>query len=441
MRLARLAILLPWSCSEYGLGAERDDPAAGGTPMVSADPGSVDLGAVCGQAGADVTIRNEGTADLEVTDLALDGSGWALADAPERPFVLGPGEATLVRLVGSGGPGTLWVHSDDPETPELAIPLSAGQDTAPAVRIVEPLDGAVLADDADLALVAWVEDDRDDPADLAVRWESDVDGVIAEGGVLAEGMSRETWPGTNRSGGTHALTVTVTDSCGNEASATVGVCQDGAVTYDALDIGAWHYEGGAAYDGAETNLVLTEALADAVGSAFDTRARVSGAEVDIAFSVFVGGGSGADGMSLTLLDADEMSTFLGGTGCGIGYGGDASCTAGPALPGWSLELDTYFNDGVDPTDQDHLAFTFDGDVDGYRAWSALPEMEDTGWHLVEVHVTAPRLQVLVDGVAYLDQDIDGDWDFEGYVGFTAGTGSLTNRHVVDSLQVTDYACD
>ena len=31
-----------------------------------------------------------------------------------------------------------------------------------------------------------------------------------------------------------------------------------------------------------------------------------------------------------------------------GYGGDASCTAGPAS-GWSIEVDTYFNSGQDPT--------------------------------------------------------------------------------------------
>ena len=84
--------------------------------------------------------------------------------------------------------------------------------------------------------------------------------------------------------------------------------------------------------------------------------------------------------------------FLGGTGCGIGYGGSADCTAGPALPGWTLEIDTYYNGGVDPTGDDHLAFTFDGDVDAYKAWAPLPEMEDTGWHYVEVSVVAREQQ-------------------------------------------------
>ena len=30
---------------------------------------------------------------------------------------------------------------------------------------------------------------------------------------------------------------------------------------------------------------------------------------------------------------------------------------------WSIEVDTYYNGGYDPTDEDHVMFTFDGDVD------------------------------------------------------------------------------
>ncbi len=157
--------------------------------------------------------------------------------------------------------------------------------------------------------------------------------------------------------------------------------------------------------------------------------------------LFIGDGSGADGISLTALDVDRMTTFLGGTGCGIGYGGDADCTAGPALPGWSIEVDTYFNDGQDPTEQDHLMLTFDGDVDDPEVWVVLPEMEDNGWHSMEVSVEAPFITVSVDEVIYVDQEVSGSFDFPAYVGFTAGTGGLTNYHLIESLEVTEYACD
>jgi hypothetical protein len=88
-----------------------------------------------------------------------------------------------------------------------------------------------------------------------------------------------------------------------------------------------------------------------------------------------------------------------------------------------------------------VAFTFDGDADGYRAWAALPEMEDTGWHEMAVHVVAPHVSVAIDGTTYIDQDIDGAWAFPAYVGFTAGTGSETNYHLVRGLAVTGHTCN
>jgi hypothetical protein len=141
------------------------------------------------------------------------------------------------------------------------------------------------------------------------------------------------------------------------------------------------------------------------------------------------------------LDADRLTAYTGGTGCGIGYGGNAACTSGPALPGWTLEVDTYYNEGYDPTPDDHVAFTFDGDVDNPSAWAALPEMEDTGWHRMRVTLTDPHLSVAVDGVSYIEQDLIGYFAFPAYVGFTAGTGGNTNRHRIRALTVTDQACE
>ncbi len=86
-------------------------------------------------------------------------------------------------------------------------------------------------------------------------------------------------------------------------------------------------------------------------------------------------------------------------------------------------------------------FTFDGDVDQPAAWAVLPEMEDTGWHTMKVEVAAPHVKVQIDGVTYIDANLSGNFSFPAYVGFTAGTGSLTNRHLIDSLQVTENICE
>ena len=67
-----------------------------------------------------------------------------------------------------------------------------------------------------------------------------------------------------------------------------------------------------------------------------------------------------------------MTTYLGGTGCGIGYGGDATCTSGPALPVGVLRLIPIITVSR-PTSEDHMVFMFDGDVDGAVHWAALPK--------------------------------------------------------------------
>ena len=74
------------------------------------------------------------------------------------------------------------------------------------------------------------------------------------------------------------------------------------------------------------------------------------------------------------------------------------------------------------------------------AWAELPEMEDTGWHTMRVVVQEPRVVVEIDGVTYIDQDIVGFYNFDAYVGFTAGTGGQTNQHLIDSLVVTEQLC-
>jgi hypothetical protein len=85
-------------------------------------------------------------------------------------------------------------------------------------------------------------------------------------------------------------------------------------------------------------------------------------------------------------------------------------------------------------------FTFDGDVDDPAFWAELPEMEDTGWHAMRVVVGAPNVLIEIDGVAYLDSGLPGHFDFPAVVGFTAGTGGATNKHLIDSLVVTELTC-
>ncbi len=431
--------LLFIGCSDYGLNNEKD-PVGEGRPELVADPDALALTGLCEAADRDVLLENVGEGTLRIEQIRVEGEGWSLSSIPTLPLSLSSGESTLVGLSGWDGEAELVVLSND-EDSRLVVPLSAVANEPPVVTVGAPYADEVVAEGVDLTLEGTVSDAEDAAGDLLVEWAASVDGTLWDGRAERDGSASFVWPAAGRSTGPQVVSLSATDSCGEETTTSVSTCLDGAYAYDALSLASWHYEGAAAWDASNANLLLTPASQNQVGSAFETSTSVNGDNVDIAFYVYIGGGTGADGLSLTALDIARASGFLGGTGCGIGYGGDAACTSGPALPGWSIEIDTYYNPEADPTSEDHVAFTFDGDVDGYTAWATLPEMEDSGWHYVEVSVLAPRVRVAIDSVVYIDQDVAGFTAFSAWVGFTAGTGGETNEHRIDELTVTDYSCD
>jgi len=438
-RLMLLTVLLG-ACSDYSFAEKQDRNSGsdtGSAPDIRVDPGELSLSGVCGSVEDALVVTNVGDADLDVLDATTDGTACTV-DTSGLPATLSPGASLELPVLSGTGTATVHVHSSDPDQPTVSIPLSASGDSAPTVTITSPSDGAVLAVGG-TELTAEVTDAEQSPETLQMSWQSDVDGVFDTRSPDATGVAEASW--RRRSSGPHILTATATDQCGNTGQAIISVCQDRGYTADELDIADWQFEGSARWDTDHDWLELTPPTTNQVGAAFATDSVVSGDSVEIRFNFFIGEGTGADGLSLTALDTDRMTGFLGGTGCGIGYGGDAPCTAGPALPGWSIEVDTYFNGDADPTDADHLMFTFDGDVDGGAIWAELPEMEDTGWHEMVVTVTAPHVRVDIDGTTYIDDDLSGHFSFPAYVGFTAGTGGQTNRHLIDALQVTESVCE
>jgi len=427
------------ACSDYKLNPDVEDPATG-TPDVEVTPSAIAETVCAPPLTAEVTVRNAGDAVLTVTNLVVDGAGWSFPAVP-LPLTLDPGASTVLPVTGTEGSATLYVVTDDPDEGTVTVPLTLTANAPPTVTIDDPTDGTVYAEGADATLTGTVADDVDAPEALALSWSSAASGVLSTSPADPTGLTSVPWPAADRPAGPDVVTLTATDSCGLSTTASTGVCHDGAYTYEALDLASWHYEGTAGFDSADGWLQLTDPGPDEVGSAFETSSPIAGDDVQIDFLFYIGGGTGADGLSLTALDTERMTSFLGGTGCGMGFGGDAACTSGPALPGWSIEVDTYYNSDADPTDADHVAFMFDGDADEPQAWAALPEMEDTGWHHLVVRVAEPHVTVAIDDIVYIDQDIVGYYEFPAYVGYTAGTGSLTNFHLIDSLLVTDYLCE
>ena len=434
------------SCSDYDINKKDSDPAPDTAieeelfPALSVSPEAVSEIA-CETAESSVELSNTGEADLSVLDLLIEGEGWGFGEALTFPFSLSPSESRAVSLVATQGSAVLRVISDDPDRPDWSVQLESVPDQAPDVEILNPLHDAIIGIGADVLLEASVQDDVDAVEDLSVEWVSSMDGSLQFQQPDSSGIASWMWESTARSDGNHLLELFATDSCGNLGKIDIGICQQAGYTVDQLDISTWQFRGAAQWDIANDWLQLTQPDPYLVGSAFQTASAVPADSVSISFLFYIGDGTGADGFSLTALDSNRMSSFLGGSGCGLGYGGGNSCTQGPALPGWTVEVDTYYNAEVDPTAEDHVAFTFDGDIGNFQAWTPLPEMEDTGWHSMTVEVNSPAVKVSIDGVTYIDQTFSGNFNFPAYVGFTAGTGGLTNSHLIDSLEVTETICE
>lgn len=432
------------ACSDYNLEPENDGVAGGDTQVeavpgdLETEPKALNLGALCadGQGQAPLRLLSEGPGPVTVTGFSAER--WTVIEAPELPFTLQAGESVDLLVQGSVGEDTLRILSDDFVEPEIEVPLVATLDTPPSLTVVNPKDGQIFETGELLTLGSQSFDAETAPQDLQVSWSSDVDGALGQAVVDSSGLGDLDW--NSRSAGPHQLTVQVVDACGQEEAVSFGVCQQAGFESENLDLSTWHFEGAAKWDSSNGWVELTSATGNAVGSAFQTVAT-RGNNVTLSFQFFMGGGSGADGFAVTALDTDRMTDFLASAGGCLGYGGDPACpNAKAGLPGWSIEVDTYLN-SADPTAADHVALSFDGDVHNPVVWAALPEMEDTGWHTMEITVIAPKVTVTIDGTVYLDEEVSGITDFPAYVGFSAATGGLTNQHLIDALTVTEYLCE
>ena len=430
------------ACSEYEVKAQLDPSLMNDSaePIVTEDapdirinPSDISMGTICEPGSAELRISSLGSVPLTIESLAIAGGGWALNNPPTLPQAIAPGEFMNLSLIEGVGTGSLYVESNDPDTPVWEVPLSATLDSPPELEITSHGDGEVIEPGSTTEFVANVFDSGDAVEDLVVQWTSDVDGILTTSIPTSDGTVRLDWDANVQSSGDHTLSASVIDSCDTEARDQVDICQNEGYIDEGLALSTWNFEGHATWDAANEWVELTDTRTNRAGTAFQTSTTVDSDNVVIEFSFFVSGGSGADGISLTALDSTRMTGFVGSSGGGIGYAG---------LPGWSIEVDTWYNsENNDPTSADHLSVHIDGNQGAYVAWAALPEVEDGNWHDMSVTVSGSHMTVEVDGAVYIDQSISGLGAFPAYIGFTGATGSATNWHLIDSLEVEAFVCE
>jgi hypothetical protein len=426
-----LPLLLLAACVDYGfLG-----PPKVTLPDIAVSPATLDWRAACNTEPADLTVTNEGDAPLTLTTVTVEG-GVDLA-ATDLPAVLAPGDSLVLSLLIEPGAGLVLLGSDDPDEPVIGVPITAEGNINPVASILAPYEGQFVPPEGPFTLEAIVSDAEDAPESLAVEWVSSLTGPVGTSTPDAEGFVRLEWPEAARQSGPQTIAVRATDGCGAGGEETLFFCQEGPFTFDALVADAWHTEASAVVDPDAGTLVLGAPDTAAIGAAFDAFSLVNAEAVSVRFRVRATGA--VRGFSLTALDGDGASAgWIGGDGCGLGFGGGAACTGGPALPGWSLAFAAANDEGC--LSEEHVAWTFDGDVSTWSACGATGGgLYDGAWHDVSVDVAAPVVTVTVDGASVLSTPLDATWGFSAFLGFTAVTDGAGTVEITD-FAVTDASC-
>ena len=143
----------------------------------------------------------------------------------------------------------------------------------------------------------------------------------------------------------------------------------------------------------------------------------------VGFDATIDPGHGADGMTFAMTEPAVGTGAMGDGGAGLGFG---------ELPGVAVALDTYQGPNDPAGNFVGLAV---GAAEGqllYAATStAVPDL--SGTHHVDVDVVNGHVKVAVDGQPVLDKALT--LPNMAQLGFTAGTGGLSDRHSVTNVRI------
>lgn len=155
---------------------------------------------------------------------------------------------------------TLVVTDTTGRTGSDTTTIQVVEGSKPTLELVSPSSGDVVNYGDRVYFEALVDDLEDDPADLSMVWESDLDGVFSTQGASSSGVADFTYDGLTN--GTHTITVYATDADGLTA-------RDSATLYvnTAPDAPVIHIEPDPAGSDDNLTVVLDTAAYDAEGDA------------------------------------------------------------------------------------------------------------------------------------------------------------------------------
>jgi hypothetical protein len=289
---------------------------------------------------------------------------------------------------------------------------------------------------------------RDVPVEqLVLTWRSDLDGELP-GPIVDPANGQFVWTTGGLTPGVHTLTLTARTPAGEEATAEVEVqiCDyEPAFTFDAgIGTGDWRLYGDAYWD-AGGWIEITGVSTNRKGGIYRTGRRINPGDLAMEFRIATGGGTGADGFSVNIIDAPDLPALenliaLGRAGGCLAYGTDNGYCGTTPMNAFHIEFDTWYNgepELADPTTENHVEITLNGNPGRHFAWVAVPSLENLQWRLVQVVTRGARVTVWMDGTIVIDQTIPGFSFDGGYIGVTGSTGAFTNYHRFDDLRVFD----
>lgn len=328
---------------------------------------------------------------------------------------------------------------------EVVAELPPPPKGVPSAKITAPPAGTVIESGKPVELAGIASDTLAAAAALTVVWSSDKDGVLGTSKPDAQGVVKLSVP--KLSAGKHLIQLEVKNPQGIAAtdSVSIGVCAWAKPeSFDTKVDGAkWKIYGDAFWDPGGW-LEMTGNEQSKFGKIYNIADHVSPGDVQISFKISTGGGinGGADGFAMSVIDAKnvaELETILDAAGKGgcLGYGVAGDCGK-LEISAFHLEIDTFANNGdpnKDPTSEDHIAVTLNGDATKHWLWKETPGIEDLKWHTVTIEINGPVVRVTLDGVELFNKPLP-DFKFRGgYIGFSGSTGWATNYHRFDDLQI------
>jgi hypothetical protein len=185
----------------------------------------------------------------------------------------------------------------------------------------------------------------------------------------------------------------------------------------------WRLSGHASIE--DRLLQLTPNAANVAGAAF-WATPVAPNGLRASFTATMTGGTGGDGLTFALVDAESVPSEPGGAASGLGLSGKSAV---------AVALQTF------PNAQNRAANSVgvvtatrgSGVLKWQKAVETIPELR-AGPVPVTVIVSGGVMTVVVAGFTVLNEPVS--LPKQAYVGFTAGTGSRTDRHLISSVELS-----